>query len=117
MYDLYDQSKVGSVGPACACTYHARVDELSEVILWGGAGQARVLNECLLGSGYKVLAVFDNRTVPPSFPDIPFDVGKDGFRAWMTIAAAEMFHTLQSRLVGRIGPDFTTGWWGKGCDR
>jgi sugar O-acyltransferase (sialic acid O-acetyltransferase NeuD family) len=57
---------------------------MSEVILWGGAGQARVLNECLLGSGYKIVAVFDNASVAPPFPDIPLHVGKDGFRAWRT---------------------------------
>jgi acyl-[acyl carrier protein]--UDP-N-acetylglucosamine O-acyltransferase len=57
---------------------------MSEVILWGGAGQARVLNECLVGSGYKIVAVFDNSSVAPPLPDVPFHVGKDGFRAWMT---------------------------------
>jgi sugar O-acyltransferase (sialic acid O-acetyltransferase NeuD family) len=56
---------------------------MREVILWGGTGQARVLNECLFGSDNKIVAVFDNASVAAPFPDIPLHVGEGGFRAWM----------------------------------
>jgi sugar O-acyltransferase (sialic acid O-acetyltransferase NeuD family) len=56
---------------------------MREVILWGGTGQARVLNECLFDTDNKIVAVFDNASVAPPFPDIPFHVGEDGFRSWM----------------------------------
>jgi sugar O-acyltransferase (sialic acid O-acetyltransferase NeuD family) len=55
---------------------------MNELILWGGVGQARVLNECLLGSDWKIVAVFDNRNVASPFPDVPLHVGKEGFHAW-----------------------------------
>lgn len=54
-----------------------------EVILWGGAGQARVLNECLFNTHHKIVAVFDNASVAPPFPDVPFGVGEGAFRSWM----------------------------------
>jgi sugar O-acyltransferase (sialic acid O-acetyltransferase NeuD family) len=56
---------------------------MREVILWGGTGHARVLNECLFSTDHKIVAVFDNARVPPPFPDIPFDIGAVGFRCWM----------------------------------
>jgi sugar O-acyltransferase (sialic acid O-acetyltransferase NeuD family) len=57
---------------------------MREVILWGGTGQARVLNECLFGTDNKIVAVFDRASVPPPFSGIPFDIGEDGFRSWMS---------------------------------
>jgi sugar O-acyltransferase (sialic acid O-acetyltransferase NeuD family) len=56
---------------------------MRELILWGGTGQARVLNECLFDTDNKIVAVFDNASVPAPFPEIPFHVGEDGFRSWM----------------------------------
>jgi sugar O-acyltransferase (sialic acid O-acetyltransferase NeuD family) len=56
---------------------------MRDVILWGGAGQAKVLHECLLGSDNRIVAVFDNLSVPPPFSDVPFHVGEAGFRSWM----------------------------------
>ena len=48
---------------------------MREVILWGGAGQARVLNEYLFGSDNKIVAVFDNASVAAPFPDVPLGAG------------------------------------------
>jgi sugar O-acyltransferase (sialic acid O-acetyltransferase NeuD family) len=56
---------------------------MREVIVWGGTGQARVLNECLFDTDNKIVAVFDNTNVAAPFPDIPFHLGEDGFRGWM----------------------------------
>jgi sugar O-acyltransferase (sialic acid O-acetyltransferase NeuD family) len=56
---------------------------MRELILWGGTGQARVLNECLFDTDNKIIAVFDNASIPAPFPGVPFHVGEDGFRAWM----------------------------------
>ena len=41
---------------------------MREVILWGGTGQARVLNEGLFGSDNEIVAVFDNANVAVPFP-------------------------------------------------
>ena len=56
---------------------------MREVILWGGSGQARVLNECLFDTDNKIVAVFDNTRVCAPFADVPFHVGEEGFRSWM----------------------------------
>lgn len=61
---------------------HRRWSKMREVILWGGTGQARVLNECLYHTDDKIVAVFDNASVAAPLPDIPFHVGEDGFRRW-----------------------------------
>ena len=56
---------------------------MREVVLWGGTGQARVLNECLFGTDNKIVAVFDNTSVVPPLPDVPLHVGEGGFRSWL----------------------------------
>ena len=66
-----------------APTVLRRSSDMREVIFWGGTGQARVLNECLFGTDNKIVAVFDNTSTPPPFPDVPFHVGESGFRFWM----------------------------------
>jgi sugar O-acyltransferase (sialic acid O-acetyltransferase NeuD family) len=57
---------------------------MRDVILWGGTGQAKVLHECLLGSDNRIVAVFDNRNVPPPLADVPFHVGEAAFRSFMS---------------------------------
>lgn len=56
---------------------------MREVILWGGTGQARALNECLFGTDNRIVDVFENTSVPPPLPDVPFHVGGEAFRSWM----------------------------------
>jgi hypothetical protein len=34
--------------------------DMREIILWGGTGQARVLNECLFGTDNRFVAVLDS---------------------------------------------------------
>ena len=66
--------------PTAIC---GRWPAMREVIVWGGTGQARVLNECLFDTDNRIIAVFDNADVAPPFPDVPLHVGEAGFRAWM----------------------------------
>ena len=54
---------------------------VKQVIFWGATGQAKVLREALDGAG-ELLAVFDNRAVPPPFADVPVFLGEDGFSSW-----------------------------------
>jgi sugar O-acyltransferase (sialic acid O-acetyltransferase NeuD family) len=56
---------------------------MREVILWGGDGQSKVLNECLYNTDVKIVAVFDNANIAAPFSEVPFHVGEDGFRSWM----------------------------------
>lgn len=55
---------------------------MKDVIIWGGAGQARVLREALPSSDFQVIAVFDNRPIPSPFPDVPIYLGQEGFHSW-----------------------------------
>jgi sugar O-acyltransferase (sialic acid O-acetyltransferase NeuD family) len=54
-----------------------------EMIFWGAAGQAKVLRECLEGSGLKLAAVFDNdETRDSPFLGVPIHHGRRGFEEW-----------------------------------
>ena len=75
---------------------------MREVILWGGTGQARVLNECLFGTDDKIVAVFDNASVAAPFPDVPLHVGEGGFRSWMKTRAGQE-RSLFPGCGGRAG--------------
>jgi sugar O-acyltransferase (sialic acid O-acetyltransferase NeuD family) len=53
------------------------------VVLWGAAGHARVLRECLLRLGCPVIALFDRDDGTQSpFPDVPIYAGASGFARW-----------------------------------
>ena len=59
---------------------------MKEMVFWGATGQAKVLRECMSGSGLKLVALFDNneRLVSP-FADVPLYFGKKGFEDWIGI--------------------------------
>jgi sugar O-acyltransferase (sialic acid O-acetyltransferase NeuD family) len=58
-------------------------DRPSEVILWGGTGQAKVVRPILERAGIRVVAVFDHTpNLPPPFPDVPLYLGWQGFEEW-----------------------------------
>lgn len=56
---------------------------MKNLIFWGATGQARVLYEALALSDFRLVAIFDNRSLPSPFEDIPIFTGKDGFRSWI----------------------------------
>ena len=56
---------------------------MNEVIFWGGTGHALVLREALIGTGYELTAVFDNRPLASPFKDIPVYLGEAGFAKWL----------------------------------
>ncbi len=56
---------------------------MKDVVFWGATGQARVLREALGPSGYKFLAIFDNRRLPSPFEDVPIHLGRKGFETWL----------------------------------
>lgn len=54
------------------------------VIFWGATAQARVLRECIKGSGMELLALFDHNPAAVSpFPDVPIFHGDEGFTTWL----------------------------------
>jgi sugar O-acyltransferase (sialic acid O-acetyltransferase NeuD family) len=57
---------------------------LKEMIFWGATGQAKVLRECMKGSGVELVALFDNNEdLPSPYEDIPLYHGVRGFEDWM----------------------------------
>lgn len=72
---------------------------MSDVIIWGGTGQARVLHEALTACDVHVLAVFDNRAIPSPFPDIPIYFGEEGLHSWR----ASQTTTMQISACVAIG--------------
>lgn len=56
----------------------------SNVILWGGTGQSKVVRPIVEHYGAKVVAIFDdNHNLPAPFSDIPLYYGKKGFQEWI----------------------------------
>lgn len=54
------------------------------VVVWGAAGHARVIRECLSYSGASLIALFDNRDgVASPFSDVPIYYGQSGFKHWL----------------------------------
>ena len=57
---------------------------LKKMIFWGATGQAKVLRECMKGSGIKLLALFDNNEdLSSPYDDIRLYHGVRGFEQWM----------------------------------
>lgn len=54
-----------------------------KIVLWGGTGQAIVLEEILSRTGYEILALFDNRAIHSPFTDIPIFYKEIGFKNWL----------------------------------
>jgi sugar O-acyltransferase (sialic acid O-acetyltransferase NeuD family) len=73
------------------------------VVIWGASGHARVLREMLDALGLRVVAMFDNASISPPFPDVPLFVGEEGFRQWR--AAAHGRHHGLVAIGGSRGAD------------
>lgn len=51
-------------------------------VLWGSAGQAKVLAEIIALIGGRVIALFDNNAVRSVLPGVPIYFGEVGFHNW-----------------------------------
>lgn len=56
--------------------------ELPRYVLWGSAGHAKVLASLISLRGGQIVALFDNRNVSSSLPDVPIYIGEAGFIRW-----------------------------------
>lgn len=57
---------------------------MESVVLWGASGHAKVLNECLVLAGRRVIALFDNAELSESpLQGVPLHQGRAGFEAWL----------------------------------
>ncbi|WP_417472418.1 acetyltransferase [Luteimonas mephitis] len=53
------------------------------MVVWGGTGHAGVVREALDPQQWRISAIFDQRTIPSPFNDVPLFVGVDGFARWL----------------------------------
>ncbi len=56
--------------------------EPSRFVLWGSAGHAKVLASLIALKGGEVIALFDNKDIPPALPNVPLYLGEAGFTNW-----------------------------------
>ena len=76
-------------------------------ILWGGTGQARVINEALQRQDDHVAAIVDNSQIEPPLPGIPVLCGKPGLTAWLAESPDDSFYGLVA-IGGDRGKDRLT---------
>ena len=59
---------------------------ISDAIVWGAAGQAKVLRECIEHISLRLVALFDDdSSVASPFADVDVHYGMDGFRRWLEL--------------------------------
>jgi sugar O-acyltransferase (sialic acid O-acetyltransferase NeuD family) len=56
---------------------------MNDVVFWGATGQAKVLQEALIGTEYQLVALVDNRRTPSLWPNIPLLSGQLGLEEWL----------------------------------
>lgn len=60
------------------------MDNQKRFVIWGSAGHAKVLADIIYTQGDTIIALFDNRNVPPAIQNIPIYIGKPGFHKWVS---------------------------------
>lgn len=57
---------------------------VKRLVLWGSAGQAKVLHELMSQQGYEIVALFDNDPeANSSIEGVPLYIGREGFESWL----------------------------------
>lgn len=73
---------------------------MEDLIFWGATGQAKVLNECLNGGPFNLIALFDNdRSKKSPFSNVPIYYGFEGFTTWQQ----QQKHQREISFVVAIG--------------
>ena len=57
--------------------------KVSNFVLWGSAGHAKVLADIIALRGGRVIALFDNLDVTSALPGVPVFTGKEKFFRWV----------------------------------
>jgi sugar O-acyltransferase (sialic acid O-acetyltransferase NeuD family) len=73
-------------------------------IIWGGAGQAKIVYEILLGEGAEVIHLFDNdpNTESP-LPGIPISYGSDGLLSFVNNLRDQKLNPSDIDCIAAIG--------------
>lgn len=78
---------------------------MTDIIFWGGTGQARVLREAIADSSLNLIACFDNRPINSPFTDIPFYIGQEGFDSWKKTRSSVSDIRAATAIGGTRGED------------
>jgi len=82
---------------------------MKPMVLWGCTGQAKVLRECMQGTGWKLVALFDNdEGLKSPFENIPLYFGKAGFESWLSSEARKINVGFLVAIGGHYGRDRVT---------
>ena len=80
---------------------------VSEIVVWGATGHAKVVNEALRGTGISIVALVDNRQVATPIAGIPVLLGENGLSVWLSQSER---NPVELGFVIAVGGD-------KGADR
>ncbi len=76
-----------------------------KIVFWGATGQAKVLYECIAGSGMELVALFDNnKQLESPFPEVPLFFGESEFMSWHSLHQDEKIYFLAA-IGGSNGKD------------
>lgn len=78
---------------------------MTDIIFWGGTGQARVLREAIIGSDFNLIACFDNNEIESPFADVPIYIGADGFDLWKNRLLSDSNIMAATAIGGSRGED------------
>lgn len=76
-----------------------------EIIFWGGTGQAKVLQELIEGTEFKLVALVDSRRISSPFPEIPLLLGELGLDDWLRLHPAASRYACAVAVGGHRGAD------------
>ncbi len=78
---------------------------MTDIIFWGGTGQARVMREAISGSDFNLIACFDNNEIKSPFPDVPIYIGMVGFDLWKSGISSDSTIMAATAIGGSRGED------------
>ena len=69
---------------------------MHDIVFWGATGHAKVLNEALFGTTFRLVALVDNREIPSPIAGIPVLKGIDGLDRWIKLrgGAKDLFGAI-----------------------
>lgn len=59
------------------------MSDTNDLIIWGGTGQAKVLNELIKGSNLNLVAIIDSRAIDSPVHGVPMLMGDRGLEEWL----------------------------------
>src|SRR5258708_15986322 len=76
---------------------------MTDILIWGGTGQAKVTRPIVERAGHRVVLVFDSDSkVSPPFPDLPLMSDFDALERWLEERRAQATGVVVA--IGRSGP-------------